>query len=78
MSKFYHWTIAFVASLNYQQAVEKSGGPISKISRSGKLVLWEESAVANGPANRKGKTLSAHMTKKLKTLINLFSQRRPK
>lgn len=71
-------SIRIVASVNYQQAVDKADASNSQAPRSGKLVLWEEAAVANGPANRVGKALSAHMTKKLKTLINLFSQRKPK
>ena len=71
-------SIRIVGSVNYQQAIDKAGDPNLQIPRSGKLVLWEEAAVANGPANRMGKALSAHMTKKIKTLINLFSQRKPK
>lgn len=71
-------SIRIVASVNYQQAVDKADASNSQVPRSGKLVLWEEAAVANGPANRMGKALSAHMTKKLKTLINLFSQRKQK
>jgi len=78
MSKFYHWTIAFVASLNYQQAVGKSGGPILKNIALGQTGSLGRISCCQRPANRKGKALSAHMTKKLKTLINLFSQRRPK
>ena len=70
-------SVRIVASVNYQQAIDKAITANSQVSRSGKLVLWEEAAVANGPANRMGKALSAHMTKKLKTLINLFSQRKP-
>ena len=70
-------SVRIVASVNYQQAIDKANSPNSQVPRSGKLVLWEEAAVANGPANRMGKALSAHMTKKLKTLINLFSQRKP-
>lgn len=71
-------SIRIAASVNYQQAIDKAVAPESQVPRSGKLVLWEEAAVANGPAKRMGKALSAHMTKKLKTLIHLFSQRKLK
>ncbi len=71
-------SIRIVASVDYQQAIDKAVASNSQAPRSGKLVLWEEAAVANGPANRMGKALSAHMTRKLKTLINLFAQRKPK
>ena len=71
-------SIRIVASVDYQQAIEKDGALNPQVPRSGKLVLWEEAAVANGPANRMGKALSAHMTRKLKTLINLFAQRKSK
>ena len=71
-------SIRIVAFVDYQQAIDKANAANSQVPRSGKLVLWEEAAVANGPATRMGKALSAHMTRKLKTLINLFSQRKPK
>ena len=71
-------SIRIVASVDYQQAIDKDGALNTQIPRSGKLVLWEEAAVANGPANRMGKALAAHMTRKLKTLINLFAQRKSK
>ena len=69
-------SIRITAYLFFQQAIEKTGDVTNPHPRSGKLVLWEEAAVANGPSKRIGKALSAHMTKKLKTLIQLFAQRK--
>ncbi len=69
-------SIRITAYTYYQQAIEKSDNSTTNHPRSGKLVLWEKEAVANGPSKRIGKALSAHMTKKLKALIQLFAQRR--
>ncbi len=69
-------SIRITAYTYYQQAIEKSDNGATNHPRSGKLVLWEKEAVANGPSKRIGKALSAHMTKKLKVLIQLFAQRK--
>jgi len=69
-------SIRITAYVYLHQAVEKSENTVKTHARSGKLVLWEKAAVANGPSKRIGKALSAHMTKKLKTLIQLFAQRK--
>lgn len=69
-------SIRITAYVYFHQAVESTSRTATAYPRSGKLVLWEEAAVANGPSKRISKALSAHMTKKLKSLIQLFAQRK--
>lgn len=70
--------VRIVAFVDYDRAMEKPDNERANPSypRSGRLVLWEEEAVASGPANRIGGALAAHMAKKLKLLIELFAQRK--
>ncbi len=68
-------SVRIEATIFYSGAVENKNNAGLQQARKGKLVLWQEAAVASGPARKIGSALAGHMASKLDQLIELFASR---
>ena len=66
-------SVRIEAGVEYSAAVEKDAG--NAIPRSGILVLWDKSVVAEGPARKMSRIVGPYMASKMKDLFDLVATR---
>ena len=71
-------SVRIVAGVRFAAAIEKpiDGKTTQQTPRSGLLVLWEKSVVAEGPSKKMINGISPHMIKKMDGLFKLIAARK--